>query len=176
VTFRNSKAERMGMATAILDLYRLVPSFFLWFIPTLVAGYVAFLWSGYALGKWMHQAEIAGLKSANDAVKSQNDALKTQNDISKERIALVEDRFKLAKEQADDAKRKMEELKAETAELRAKAERNEPVANLVAAAAHADIKAANVLAANNAVSSILQPVVYSTHTRIEVTGPAAPER
>jgi hypothetical protein len=159
----------MGFVNAVLDLYRLAPGFLLWVVPVLLSGYVAFLWSGYALGKWMHQAEIAGLKSANDASKAQNDALKAQNDIGKERAIVMEERLKLAKDQAEDAKNKSAELQRELAILKEKVDREPEGLRFRAAVAHADLKVSNIAAANNAVVSILNyPTVSSRHTRIDV--------
>ena len=83
----------------------------------------------------------------------------------------MEERLKLAKEQADDATKKMQELKVEIAELKAKVERRESAENVAAAIAHADIKASNVLAANNIVSTTLEPFIFSKHTRFVLTDP-----
>jgi hypothetical protein len=145
----------MGFVTAILDLYRLVPSFILWVIPTLVAGYVAFLWSGYALGKWVHQAEIAGLRSANDAAKAQNEALKAQNDVGKERALVMEQRLMLAREQQDISTKEATALKEQLEKLNAQIRSQASGFELQASANVIEGNLNRLMGANTAASEIL---------------------
>jgi hypothetical protein len=159
---------------ASLDLYYSAPGFFNYSVPILVGGYIAFLWSGYGIGKWVQQGEISGLKAASEAGKAQNDALKSTNDVLKEKVGVLDERVKLAKEQADKAKQEAEEFKAEADELRRKLEANSSRDELKRAFMHLDVKAANVLAANNAVSSTLTPprVWYGGGDAIEIKKPS----
>jgi hypothetical protein len=138
-----------------VDLYSSAPGFFNYSVPILVGGYVAFLWSGYGIGKWVQQGETAALKAAADAGKAQNDALKTTNDVLKERMGVLDERVKLAAEQAVKAKQEAEEFKAEAAELRQKLDTNASREDLRIAFYHLDTKAANLLTANTTVASTL---------------------
>jgi hypothetical protein len=158
---------------ASVDLYYSAPGFFNYSVPLLVGGYIAFLWSGYGLGRLVQKSEIDGLKATNEAGKAQNDALKAQNDIGKEKAGVMEERVKLAKEQVDDAKKKIEELKAEITQLKIKVDRKAPAAEVAAAFAHADLKASNILEANNAISSILSrpKIFYGGGPAIEIVDP-----
>jgi hypothetical protein len=157
---------------ASFDLYYAAPGFFN-SVPLLVGGYIAFLWSGYGLGRWVQQSEIASLKAINELSKAQTETLKSASDILKEKVGVLDERVKLAKEQADEAKKKAEEFKAEADKLRKRIEANAPSDELKSAFYHLDQKAANILSANNAISSTLTPTgsIYRDAPKLIISQP-----
>ncbi|WP_424632185.1 hypothetical protein [Bradyrhizobium sp. SYSU BS000235] len=138
-----------------LALYHSAPSFVIWSAPILVGGYIGFLWSGYGFGRWVHNAELAGLKASNEALKAQSEATRTSNEVLKDKASVLEERVKLAQEQAADAKSKAEEFKAEADELKDKFSSEFASVGLQDAISHLDMKASNIVSANNAVSATL---------------------